>query len=896
LKLLDIHTFTSPNVYSLDQDIVLIRIRLDNLKETETKDIPGFNENIIHLFPGLANHKCTKGYVGGFLDRLEEGTYLAHVMEHLCLEIQGMLGIDVKYGKARQEFEDIYKIIFACENTSVGKACAYFIYETVYRLANDEQPQFEEGYSRLKQLNTAYHTGASAGAILKEAKRRGIPTSEISDSGLIRLGYGKYQRYISSTLFENTSSIATDIACDKALTKALLDEVCIPVPEGQVCFTIQDAVSCAQNIGYPVVVKPKCGNKGKYVAVNLKDDVEVELAFAEALTLGPEVIIEKYILGKDYRILVVHGKVVAVAERIPAKVVGDGKHTITELIDLENSNPLRGEDHEKPLTKIKIDDYVIRTLFKQGIELETIPRPAQIIYLRTNSNLSTGGTAIDCTDLIHPHNKEIAEIAVKTINLDIAGIDLVIPDISQPLSRDFGAVVEVNAAPGIRMHLNPTEGQKRDVVSPILDMIYPPNQKSSIPIISITGTNGKTTTTRMVNHILKHSGYFVGMTTTHGIYINGQCIEDGDTTGYMSACRVLNNRQIDVAVLETARGGIIKNGLGYRKADVAVLTNISNDHLGVDGLNTMEELYHIKSLVTEAVKEDGFCVLNADDNWALKARNKAGGRIVLFTFNKDNPEFVSHIQTGGYGVFVDNNSIYVSKKGRIDYVIDIESIPATLGGILKHNIFNAMAAIAACHAVGIPLININKAIRLFSCELGMNPGRFNVFDLKGDIKVILDYGHNYDGYRVTIDGLKGLNPERLVGVIGVPGDRRNEDIINIGNLAGKYFDELIIKEDKNLRERQPLAVASLLKTGALAAGLDHKAIKIIPLEEAALKYALANAVKGDVIVVFFEKMDPLLKVIQQFNSSKTYDLISYTPFAESMNKEVRYPKALYPEQ
>lgn len=901
MELLSIQTLISPNIYSLDQEIVVMKIKLNDLIHTPTKDIPGFNENIISLFPGLIDHKCSQGYIGGFIDRLNEGTYLAHVIEHLCLEVQRMLGSDLNYGKARNELDDIYKVIFACENLSVGKACGHFIIELVNSLLRNDKVQFAEGFSKLRKLSTIYNIGVSTGAILSEAKRRGIPASEISNSGLIRLGYGKYQRYISATLFENTSSIAVDIACDKALTKTLLDEVCIPVPEGLVCLTIQEAIQYAEDIGYPVVVKPKCGNKGKFVAVNLKDRIELETAYIEALTLGPEVIVEKFISGRDYRVLVVHGKVVAVAERIPARVIGDGKHTVQELINLENSNVLRGDDHEKPLTKIIIDESTTRTLAKQGVDLDTIPKLGQIIYLRTNSNLSTGGTAIDYTDIIHPHNKDIAEIAVKTIGLDIAGLDLVIPDISQPLSKGFGAIVEVNAAPGIRMHLNPTEGQKRDVVSPILDMIYPPHKKSSVPIIAITGTNGKTTTTRMINHILMHSGYYTGMTTTHGIYINNQCVEDGDTTGYKSAKRVLNNRQIDVAVLETARGGIIKKGLGYKKADVAVLTNITNDHLGADGINTMEELFHIKTLVTEAVKEDGFCVINADDPWSLKARDKAGGKIILSTFHKNNPEFRSHISTGGYGIFVENNSIYIIRNNRIDYVIDIDSIPATLGGILKHNIYNVMAAIGACYAIGVPLININKAIRLFSCELDINPGRFNVFNLKGDIKVILDYGHNYDGYGVTIEGLKGLDSERLIGVIGVPGDRRDEDIIKVGCLAGESFDEVIIKEDRCLRERQPLAVANLLKTGALAGGLRQHAIIIIPHEEDALRHALAKARKGDAIAVFFEQMDPLLEVIQQFNSVKSYELVKYRHLAlaastqtlEAINSSA---KALYPEQ
>jgi len=424
LELLDVRAFSAPNIFSLDQAVVLMRLKLGRWMDTPTRDIPEFNEKIIRLFPGLLDHKCTKGYNGGFIDRLKEGTYLAHVTEHLCLEVQKMLGSDVKYGKARNESEDIYKIIFACENTSVGKACGYFIYEVVSRLTRNEEICFEEGYNKLRQLYAVHDRGVSTGAIYEEARKRGIPTSEIADSGLIRLGYGKYQRYISATLFENTSSIAVDIACDKALTKTLLDEISIPVPQGQVCFLWQDALRCAEDIGYPVVVKPKCGNKGKHVSVNITDQEELEKAFTDALTLGPEVIVEKYIIGKEYRILVVNGQVAAVAQRIPARIKGDGKRTIQELIELENSNVLRGDDHEKPLTKISIDNHVNKVLAKQGFNLDTIPALGQVISLRTNSNLSTGGTAIDCTDDIHPCNKKIAELAVKTIGLDIAGYNI----------------------------------------------------------------------------------------------------------------------------------------------------------------------------------------------------------------------------------------------------------------------------------------------------------------------------------------------------------------------------------------------------------------------------------------------------------------------------------------
>lgn len=881
MKLLEVRAITSPNIYSLDQDVIVMRLKLGKYLDTPTKDIPGFNAKIREYFPGLKEHKCTMGYVGGFLARLEEGTYLAHVTEHLCLEVQRMLGSDVQYGKARNEAADIYKVVFACQNLTVGKACGYFIFDVVSKLVRGEQVGFAENFKSLKKLSLTYDRGVSTGAIYAEAEKRGIPATEIAGSGLIRLGYGKYQRYISATLFENTSSIAVDIACDKALTKTLLDEVSIPVPEGQVCLTLEEAFRCAEEIGYPVVVKPKCGCKGKYVTVNITEPEELTKAFGDALKLGPEVIVEKYIKGKEYRILVVNGQVTAVAQRLPARVKGDGQHTIKELIEIENSSELRGDDHEKPLTKIKIDEHVRRVLAKKDLTLGYIPAPGRIINLRTNSNLSTGGVAIDQTADIHPCNKKAAELAVKTIGLDIAGIDMVIPDIAKPIKRGYGAIVEVNAAPGIRMHLQPTYGQKRDVVSPILDMIYPPGKKFAIPIIAVTGTNGKTTTTRMINHILKHCGQTVGMTTTQGIYINSKCLEEGDTTGYKSAQRILNNRQIDAAVLEIARGGIIKKGLGYKRADVAVFTNLSNDHLGIDGINSLEELFHVKSLVTEAVKPEGCCVLNADDRWALQAREKAGGKIVLFTLDSNNPEVQSHIRAGGQAIFLQNGDIIAAKGAIGSYVIDVRSIPATLGGILKHNIANSLAAVAACFALGVPLLTINKALRSFSCEPCINPGRFNIFEL-GTFRIVLDYGHNYEGYRVTIDGLKKLKASRLTGVIGVPGDRRNEDILEIGKLAGSSFDRLIIKEDAHLRERRPLEVAELLKNGALASGIKAENIRIIPQEGEALKYALNTACQGEIIAVFFEKMEPLLKIIQKFKT----DIILAIPAASSTNAKV----------
>lgn len=869
----ELQVFEAPNIFSLRESIVKIQVKLGELADTPTKDIGNINEEIIRLFPGIKDHKCSTGYVGGFVDRLKEGTYLAHVTEHLCLETHRMLGYDMVYGKARQVKDDIYNVIFACPHPLIGKACAFFVINTLNDIIDGKKPALNHKLKELKQLCVKFDLGVSTGAIIEEARKRGIPVSIVNDGELIRLGYGKYQKCISATLFEGTSSIAVDSACNKQLTKLLLEEVSVPTPKGRVCIDDKEAVGIADEIGYPVVVKPKNGSKGKHVFINLNTKEEVKEAFLEAKSFDGQVIIEKYIQGKDYRLLVINGKMVAAAERIPAHVIGDGVRTIKELIDIENMNELRGEDHEKPLTRISVDDSLVKILQKQGLGLEDIPNMGQRVMLRQNANLSTGGIAVDCTDRVHPKNSQMAELAAKTIGLDIAGIDMVIPDITKPMEDSYGAIIEVNAAPGISMHLNPAKGAKRNVAKPILDMIFPKGSPFTIPIVAITGTNGKTTTTRMISRILRHYGYITGTTTTHGIYLNDKRIEDGDTTGRKSAKRILSHREVEAAVLETARGGIIRDGLAYEKADVAVFTNLTEDHLGIDGINTMEELLNVKALVVEAVKDSGASVLNADDPWVMKARNKAKGNLVLCSIDSNNPYILEHLKGGGYAVFKNADNICVSSKGQTLEVIKVNDIPATLNGALKHNIYNSMAAIGACFFLGIPIDAIRQTLREFSCDENVNPGRFNVHDF-GDFKVVLDYGHNLDGYRVTIEGLRNLNPSRLVGIIGVPGDRRDDDIRNVGLVSGQSFDRIIIKEDEELRGRKPYEVANILLEGALQGGIPEENVEIIESEKEALKNAITSADKGDVIVVFFEKLEPLVQIIkEQISKDRFLDVI-----------------------
>ncbi|MGE5473429.1 MAG: cyanophycin synthetase [Ignavibacteriales bacterium] len=861
MEIEELQTLNAPNIFSLSEPIISIKIKLGAFADVATKDIENFNNRIMTLFPGLYKHKCAKGYIGGFIERLHEGTYLAHVTEHLSLELQCMLGHEVNYGKARQIKDDLYKVIYACHNPVIGKACGLFIIRLINSIIEKSPFDFEKEFQSLKTLYLRYDEGPSTRAIVSEAKKRGIPVSEIDDSGMLCFGYGKYQKHLCATLYEGTSSIAVDIACDKQLTKIMLDEISIPTPRGQVCLSYEEAVISAKEISYPVVVKPKSGNKGKFVFLEIYNENDLEHAFNQALNFDKEVIIEKFITGKDYRLLIVDGKFVAAAERIPAHVVGDGTHTIKELIDLTNRNVLRGEDHEKPLTKIKIDENLYKMIDKQDMNISLIPESGKIVRLRGTANLSTGGEAHDCTNLVHPKNIYLAESAAKTIGLHIAGIDMIIPDISKPIEKDYGAIVEVNAAPGIRMHLHPTYGQKRDVASSIIDMIYPDKTPFSIPIVSITGTNGKTTTTRMISNILRTSGFVTGYTTTHGIYINDICIEDGDTTGPRSARRILNDRNVEAAVLETARGGIVRKGLAYEKADVAVITNLSEDHLGIDSINTLEELFNVKSLVVEAVKDSGACILNADDPWVERFIEKSKGKIILYSLDNKNTILNNHMTNGGNAIFIWDDRICFSYDKFIHQIMKVDEIPAVMNGLLKHNIYNSLAAISAGCALGIPFEIIRKSMQTFSNDKNTNPGRFNIFDL-GEFKVVLDYGHNIDGYKVTIEALKKLSPSRLIGIVGVPGDRRDEDIRKIGEISGKSFDSIIIKEDYNLRGRKPMEVANTILDGAIRAGMQREKIRVIPNERDAFIHALNDTQNGDVLAVFFEQMDTLVDIIE----------------------------------
>lgn len=821
-------------------------------KDIPTKDIRGFNQRLLKAFPGLKTNYCGLGYEGGFLERLNNGTYMAHVLEHVVLEMQSMLGYDVRYGKTRvTENPAMYYLVYEYQNEVCGMECGKAAVFILNRFIKDEDANIDELLEYLKKVSVKSELGPSTSAIVKEAKSRGIPVNRIGNGSLVRLGYGKYCRLIEATLTDATSAISADISTNKQLTKAILSEHRIPVPYGKVVYSEISAVIAAGHLGLPVVLKPFDGNQGKGVFLDLKSDEEIKEAFRQASKYSNGIIVEKYMTGRDYRVLVVGNKVSAVAERLPAMVTGDGRHTIKELVDMINTDENRGDDHEKPLTKIKLDSVSEDILRKSNMTVDSVPEKGQTVRLRSNGNLSTGGTAIDCTDIIHPDNAELAVLAANVIGIDIAGIDIVTDDISKSILETGGVIVEVNAAPGIRMHIYPSEGGRRDVQKDIVDHLFPSPESYNLPIVSVTGTNGKTTTVRLIGHVLARYGKSVGMTSTSGTFVGDRCICKGDNSGPASARTLLSNRLIDVAVLETARGGILREGLGYDLADVGIVMNITDDHLGNDGIGTLDELAFVKSLVTESVKEGGYAVFNADDGMTPKLikRTKAKN-IILFSLKPiENKQ-------GYIRVFVQDGIIRVGDGAGVTDVIPVDRIPITMGGLIECNIENALAAVAALYALSVPFDVIAGGLQDFKD----NAGRFNLYKLN-DFHVMLDYGHNPAGYKQVVNTCKKIRCSRLVGVIGMPGDRQDGAIRSVGRLCAENFDVIYIKEDMDKRLRAKNEVAGILYGAVVSAGFDRDRVTVIENELEALKRAVDNAKKDDLIVVFYERLEPLKRFL-----------------------------------
>ncbi len=855
---------TNRNIYC-HRPVIKMEVDIGDLYLKPTNRIEGFNEKLLSLFPGLLKHCCSLGYEGGFVERLKGGTYAAHVTEHLALELQNILGYDVSFGKARiKEEPSIYSVVYEYGSEKCGLECGRAAVEIVSSLVSGKEINLASLLEELKRVAVETELGPSSKAIYQEALKLGIPVIRLGSGSIMQLGYGKYARLVEASLTDSPSCVAVDAAGDKHLTKQILKDNRIPVPCGDVAYTEDSALVLAGEIGYPVVVKPCDANQGKGVTLDIRGEEEVREAFREARKHSVGVIVEKYVEGKDYRLLVVGDRVVAAAERRPPCVTGDGLHSVKELVELANRDSLRGENHEKPLTKIRLDEMAKKVLARQGYTEESVPEKGQLVKLRENGNLSTGGTARDCTGEVHPFNADLAVKAAKAVGLDIAGVDITAEDISRPIGWPNGAVIELNACPGLRMHLFPSEGKPRNVARDIVEHLFPPGCPSRIPIVSVTGTNGKTTTVRLIRHTLAFTGRKVGMTSTSGIFIGSRCIQEGDNTGPTSARIVLSNREVEAAVLETARGGIVRRGLGYDMADVGVVVNISDDHLGLDGLNSIEDLAFVKSLVLEAVKPDGHSVINADDDTAGYLMERASGNIVLFSKRSNNPLLLKHMTGGGKAVYVKDGFICIHDRTEM-HILRLSQVPITFNGMLECNVENSLSAAAALYALGVPLNIIRIGLKSFNPDVKTNPGRFNFFRM-GDFDVMLDYGHNAAGYSAVLDFVKRYGARRLVGIIGVPGDRMDRSVKEIGEMSGRVFNRIYVKEDRELRGRKPGEIAGLLYNSVISAGLKENSVKIVLSELEALEEALLNALPGDLIVMLYEEFEPAVRLIAEYKN------------------------------
>jgi len=843
----------------------VIRYVLDlgELEDRPSNKIPGFYEHLTELIPSLYDHGCSIGKPGGFLQRLREGTWMGHVLEHVALEIQNLAGASVVRGKTRGTTErGVYNVVFQYDQEDVGLAAGQLGLRLLNHLIYNSEPEFDfvqELEVRIIKLAERLAYGPSTGAIVQEAQRRGIPVLRLDPQrSLVQLGHGKYQRRIWATVTSETANIAVDVAGNKELTNRLLHEVGIPVPLTRVVQSESGAIIAANRIGYPVVLKPLDGNHGRGVCINITDEAEVREFYpvAERESRNGAVIVESFIPGKDYRILVVNNEVVAVAERVPAHVTGDGEHTVQELIEITNADPRRGVGHEKILTRIAVDTQTMEVLERQGIALDDIPEAGQFVQLKFTGNMSTGGTSIDRTDDIHPDNVEIARQAAMVVGLDIAGIDFIAPDIAVSVRQSAGAICEVNAGPGFRMHTHPTEGHPRHVGRAVVDMLFKRGAPSRVPIVAVTGTNGKTTTSRMIAHIMKTAGRRVGLTTTDGIYIDGTQIMAGDMSGPGSARMVLKNPTIDFAVLETARGGILRSGLGYDRCNVGVVTNVTSDHLGLKGVDTLAELARVKAVVPASVLPDGACVLNADNEWTVGMTRVARGELIFFSMEEDNPVVHDHLRERGRAVVLKSSPrgdmITLLEHRRETSILLASQIPATFEGRARVNIANAMAATAAAIADDVQLDYIRQALRTFTSNFFQTPGRFNLLDLGGQ-RVLMDYCHNVAGLEAIADFVTRMAADRTVAVISMPGDRSDGDIDAFGRLAGKTFDRIYIREDTNRRGREPGEIAARLAVAAEEGGLDPAKITVILDELEACRTAVTESNRSDLVILMADK-------------------------------------------
>lgn len=868
MKIEKIQVLKGPNIWSTyRKKLIQMRLNLEDLESRPTNTIEGFYERLEALIPSLYSHRCSPGVPGGFFERVKEGTWMGHVIEHIALEIQSLAGMDTGYGRTRETKEKgVYHVVFNYEEEKVGVYAAEAAVKIADALINSLPYNLEADIRQLKKIREQTRLGPSTGSVVEEAIARDIPWIRLNNHSLVQLGYGKNQIRIRATMTEKTSSIAVDLAGNKEETKRILEEQAIPVAKGVTITAVEDVGLAIRKVGFPLVFKPLDGNHGRGATINVRTEAEAISAFEHAARISRKVIVEKFISGYDFRILVIDHKMVAAAMRVPANVKGDGVKTIRELIDLENQDPRRGYGHENVLTEISIDRDSHDLLEKKGYTVDTIPPQGEIVYLKSTANLSTGGTSIDVTDMVHPENVFISERISRIIGLDICGIDIQAQNLTEPLTINGGVVLEVNAAPGFRMHLAPSEGLARNVAASVIEMLYPYGKSARIPIIAVTGTNGKTTTTRLIAHIVKNNGYRVGFTTSDGIYVQNTLMLKGDTTGPVSAEFILKDPTVEFAVLETARGGILRSGLGFGQCDIGVLTNIQEDHLGLNDIHTLDDLSRVKEVVVSSVKKSGWAVINADNAYCVKIGKKANCNVVYFSMDENNPVIVKQSSLGNISCVYENGYITI-KKG--DWKIRVQKaaqIPLTFGGTVGFMVQNVLAATLTAFVWGFRTEDIKTSLETFIPSAAQTPGRMNIFDFK-EFKIMVDFAHNPDGFNGIKQFLTTIDSPQKIGLIAGTGDRRDEDIREIGRIAAEMFDHIIIRQENHLRGRKKEDLLRLMEEGVLSA--ERKtSYEIADKDLDVFEHAIHLAKPGAFIVALSDVVDNAVDVVQKFQEKE----------------------------
>ncbi|MFH2203677.1 MAG: cyanophycin synthetase [Elusimicrobiota bacterium] len=866
MKILQLRALRGPNLWSRFPTMYM-ELDLEGFAERPTHTHPGFTDLLMRLMPSLYQHRCGVGREGGFEGRMREGTYLGHVVEHVALELQCLAGMEVGFGKTREtSAPGVYHVVYRYRDEQAGLEAGRQAVGLVEASTQGRCVELAPILQRLREIREESMLGPSTTSIVEEAVARDIPFIRLNEASLVQLGWGAQQQRIQATLSGRTSALGVEIADDKFLTKKLLRRVGVPVPQGAVVDSAAEAAAAAEDLGFPVTIKPLVGNHGRGISVCVAGKEGVGPAYESALKVCPRAVVERHLEGDDFRILVVGHRMAAAARRTPAQVTGDGKRTIRELIDEVNRSEARGFGHEKVLTYITPDDMTLRLLRELGLDLESVPAAGRVVRLKSTANLSTGGTAEDVTDTVHPANRFMAERISRIVDLDIMGIDFVAPTLETPVFENGGGVVEVNAAPGFRMHLSPTHGKPRNVAVPVVDMLFGKEGRGRIPLVTVTGTNGKTTTVRLISHLLRTAGRRVGSTTTDSVQIENHTVLRGDYSGPEGAGVVLQDPTVNAAVLEIARGGILRRGLGFDRADVAVVLNVAEDHLGLEDVHDLDKLSDVKRVVAEAVHpEKGRVVLNADDPRVLAMKKKLQARAVLFSLDPDCAAVRRHLAEGGT-VFTIEEAAVVLREGKAPKmpIVKVFEIPIALGGKALYNVSNALAAAAAAHALlGLELEDLKAGLSTFNPSIGQSPGRLNIIEIAG-VDYLVDYAHNVPAFMAlnqVVASLAENRPpgHRRIGVVSGTGNRRDEDIHLLGKAAAGIYTDLIIK-DSDPRGRPPGETAEIMKRGVLAAGFPGARIRVVVEEKSAIEAAFDAARSGDLVVI---QPDDIARTIRQ---------------------------------